>query len=95
MTTKHTPTPWYCIDGDIFHKMDRIGTTEHFTNSKAEDFANAKIMAAAPDLLEALQLVMSWIDNWSPNFSDDEEWIADESKIKATITKALGVKNDN
>jgi transposase-like protein len=50
------------------------------------------LIAAAPDLLEALNRVMSWIDNWSPEFTNDEEWPQDRDAARAAIAKATGEK---
>jgi hypothetical protein len=63
--TKHTPGPWH-VDGD----MIRNNPDQHYSHSKwlvrliprdegversqQEDDANARLIAAAPDLLEAL-----------------------------------------
>lgn len=41
-------------------------------------------------LKEALREVMSWINNWDPEFTDDPEW--EETEIKAR--SALGDYND-
>lgn len=40
------------------------------------------------ELIEALQKVMSWVDNWSPEFTQDQEWIDDEPRIRSVIAKA-------
>ena len=33
----------------------------------------------------ALQEVMDWVENWSPNFTEDEEWPETESLVKAAF----------
>jgi hypothetical protein len=40
------------------------------------------------ELLEALKQTMSWIDNWSPEFTYDPDWSIDEDKAQAAIAKA-------
>jgi len=40
------------------------------------------------ELLEALKQTMSWIDNWSPEFTYDPVWSIDEDKARAAIAKA-------
>lgn len=40
------------------------------------------------ELLAALKLVMSWVENWSPEFTQDDEWAIDASRISAAIAKA-------
>ncbi len=32
-------------------------------------------------LHEALAKVIDWIDNWSPNFTEDDAWPATEQKV--------------
>jgi hypothetical protein len=39
------------------------------------------------ELLAALKRVMSWVDNWSPNFTEDEEWPADRDSATAVIAR--------
>lgn len=39
------------------------------------------------ELLAALELCLSWIDNWSPSFTDDPEWEQDRESIDAAINK--------
>ena len=34
---------------------------------------------------DALVRVMTWIDNWSPDFTEDDEWCEDDVKIRNTI----------
>ncbi len=43
---------------------------------------------AAPELLEALTRVMLWIDNWSPEFTNDADWPIDRDAARAAISKA-------
>lgn len=47
-----------------------------------------RLMAASPDLLEALKEVMAWIANWSPDFTYDPDWPADRDRAEAAIAKA-------
>lgn len=53
--------------------------------------ANARLIAASPDLYEALDEVMQWIKNWDPNFSEDDEWFYEtRPKVEAALAKAKG-----
>lgn len=51
-----------------------------------------RIKEAGPELLTALENVMSWIANWEPNFVEDAEWKEDEAKILAAIKLARGAQ---
>ena len=44
----------------------------------------------ADELRALLKEVMGWIDNWDPNFIDDDEWPETKAKIKAAVNKARG-----
>lgn len=43
---------------------------------------------AATEVVEALKEVMEWIDNWSPPFTDDDEWPATQAKVFAALRSA-------
>jgi len=55
-----------------------------------EEIKNANMNDAAPALLEALEEVMEWIDNWGPNFVQDEEWGETRAQVLAAIAQAKG-----
>ena len=92
--SKHTPAPWFidsswgptdshpdwraivsCFD-DGCHRMSVSG---HIGE------ANARLIAAAPDLLEALELAVEVIEATGPAAYHDAE-----RQIRAAITKAKG-----
>lgn len=53
---KFTPGPWSIVfDTDISAHNETIATVAGFNTSKNEDKANANLIAAAPELLEALE----------------------------------------
>ena len=72
MTTMHTPGPWYIgsgtYEGRNIYSAEAVTDDEGFTYNPvvatAEDDgvvcwdANARLIAAAPDLLEALQVML-------------------------------------
>lgn len=51
--------------------------------------ADARLMAAAPDLLAGVQALFAWIDDRSPD-KKAAGWYAAENALKAAIAKATG-----
>lgn len=49
--------------------------------------ANARLIASAPDMYASLKQVMSWIDNWSPEFSNDPDWPTDRDAAREALAK--------
>ena len=89
---KGTPGPWAGKDVGIC-RQDRAGLQlgfimTHDENRVAECAANAHLIAAAPDLLEALQNATRVLEaGKNVKFPD---WIETIQKSKAAISKALG-----
>jgi hypothetical protein len=84
---KHTPGPWFLDDdGRIFDTPDRgqlvaeVATADPAEPPAEEDVANARLIAAAPDLLAALEKVVA--------ISDRKHDAWDEAR--AAIAKAEG-----
>ncbi len=104
MTTQHTPGPWFYRRGDEWshdvvthHGELPDGSTSCWTvasinkRREPEHVANARLIAAAPDLLEALKRVMPFIDCIAA--VTREEIIEYEAAMKmadAAIKKAIG-----
>lgn len=95
----HTPGPWtatesggllFVIDaGDYDHKADTgffVGTVTD--GGKEEHAANARLIAAAPDLLEALESLVS--SEWMVTHSWGGDRDAVMAKARAAIAKARG-----
>lgn len=67
MSTQHTPGPWVMFANSLGVGVTAKGSADvarcngfYEPNRKRdEEIANARLIAAAPDLLEALQYVMS------------------------------------
>lgn len=94
---KGTPAPWVNVGGwvDAEKRSDDLSgiicsiSAVAARNPEEINNANANLIAAAPELLEALQHVLSaWVDEDMADMTDAEE----ESLIKAraAISKALG-----
>jgi hypothetical protein len=76
MTTQnaqHTPGPWRVADGGVTHwyiyrDKDEIATTRHeFPNAEA----NARLIAAAPDLLAALEAAAPLLASYEQSNGDN------------------------
>jgi hypothetical protein len=109
MTTKHTPAPWRRADSDYYFNVllgkDGVIKLEKSlnTNQLLQNQANAKLIAAAPDLLEALQLIFKHYDRnngEAPHHchAHKAHWDLDDSpcevcsdweKARAAINKAI------
>ena len=85
MADKHTPGPWYYapaaksgywieIDDELIAKVVRNGDVE---------LANARLIATAPELLQALKQCYSDLSRYAPNSTGSIE-------ARAVITKAEG-----
>ena len=51
----HTPGPWIVRGGNVIESLSRINVAKAWMTDGEEECANARLIAAAPDLLEALQ----------------------------------------
>lgn len=86
-TAKHTPGPWerltfsnHELQADF--AMVKIGERVHMVGYSGGDWANARLIAAAPELLEALEMVMR-----RGRIDDSEEAM---NQVAAAIAKAKG-----
>lgn len=85
---KHTPGPWKIDENKdlplavIIDDDDGMGIAE-IGEYTEENIANANLIAAAPDMLSALEVVMDTLLN-----TKESGWITD--KVKNAIKKAKG-----
>jgi hypothetical protein len=94
--TKHTPGPWSILDerrGFIVTACDDcydVATVRNIGNR--DNAANARLIAAAPDMLAALQTIKQLNDDAAPFGGEiyrdrvDRAWDA----VRAAIAKATG-----
>ena len=88
----YTPGPWFASeDGEVYSKSSYTSVAMVLMNESGPD--NARLIAAAPDLLEALKLFVSeyveLVESGDAGFWDAES----EEKVKkarAAIAKAEG-----
>ena len=99
--TKHTPGPWQAmLSGNVVYEWTPPGgrsisckivarTTNHNAAPDTEEAANARLIAAAPELLEALKLAEERIVELSAwaKIEAEGQTIAE---IRAAIAKAEG-----
>jgi hypothetical protein len=92
MTTfKHTPGPWELSNGARVYAAGKAGpllaTIAYLPKAPGQEMANARLMAAAPELLDALHLLTISCEN-----SDDSALSAPTEhawrKAMAAIAKA-------
>jgi hypothetical protein len=88
--SKHTPGPWFhktdfgqvgsveTADGDVIAQAQSLGPLDHERRN-----ANARLIAAAPDLLAALKLVLEDAREFFPTVSAQAITAAEAAIAKA------------
>lgn len=112
MSARHTPSPWHvgnsvngnmCIWGDLKHRQDGyfeccVCAVSPVSKITKIDDANARLIAAAPELLEALEAQES-AEKWILDNDQNEPFYDETVRLKldyaadlrrAAITKAKG-----
>lgn len=110
MTTKHTPGPWstHLVDDTVViiprrPLPQKFSTLGHSEVADEEDFANAHLIAAAPELYQALDDLLTDIIIAQGNMRDaakrDNRWEGCAEEIqpridaaRAAIAKARGAQ---
>jgi hypothetical protein len=95
--TKHTPGPWHIHDTEPFTVCgpdgDSVAGADAFKRSMEENGANARLIAAAPELLMALIWLVDLKakkDAAGKNSEYEEEKILAWAGARAAILKAVG-----
>lgn len=99
---KGTPGPWYCEsnsraigplirddDDQCFHMMEHVAYVEYQLNEDIQH-SNARLIAATPELLEALQMALEWIDAVPSNTLLPAMPGFDRDEVNSIIAKATG-----
>jgi len=73
--TQHTPGPWKIVKKGVFNirfvGADGFGIADT-TEVDEREKANARLIAAAPDMLEALKYIVAWKPkDWNPETARD------------------------
>ena len=88
MTEKHTPGPWRVVGSEVwgcrFRLADGRGTYDEKDRRRRN--ANAQLIAAAPELLEAAKLALEVLEGMSEN----ADIISAKLALGPTIEKAEG-----
>jgi hypothetical protein len=89
---RHTPGAWY-VSGNYVQSVKRdtdgyICEPEGLTKEEAQ--ANAALIAAAPELLEALKLAEELLSGWMEEHGVNADKDANVEIIRQTISKAEG-----
>ena len=84
----HTPGPWEVVNSEI-HSADEVIAEVYILDGFRADEANARLIAAAPDLLEACLTVVNGYE------TDGMEGMGNRDEVfykfcKAAIAKAKG-----
>ena len=87
--TQHSPSPWRVIDGAVYIKNARIVQQNAEFGGQPTDVrnANARLIAAAPELLEALKILRTQFGDYRDGDGAAKLHacnIADEAIAKAT-----------
>lgn len=88
MTTKHTPGPWVVDDdGDVCaDDLERLVATvdwRHVSLRNGEAIANARLIAAAPDLLAALDAAHGYLVMMGTDHADHIRSVCRSAMAKA------------
>ena len=100
METKHTPGPWksegYGIWSSVGGENRRVACTEYDrgegpykVKTEQEAVSNARLIAAAPDLLAALIELLDQAGEVYPHF-ESERGQANIAQARAAISRATG-----
>ena len=86
MSETHTPLPWE-DNGDGWIAGGPTGAWVGCLDHPLDASRAVKAVNAHDELVEALKEVMDWIDNWDPNFTQDDEWPDTAALVKAILAK--------
>ena len=91
--SKHTPGPWTTyvntIDDVVIRKINSAGY-ESCVIARHVHCTNARLIAAAPELLQALQGMLSLDEDHHQRGACDEDVCAEVQAARAAIAKATG-----
>ena len=88
---KHTPGPWLADGASVYEERDDFSVICNFWSSSLPEWeANARLIAAAPDLLEALEQLVIEYDDVELADAEPSSLTAAFNAARAAIAKAKG-----
>jgi len=95
--SKHTPGPWTACDNNgysiwritapKYRAESASRTVAEVVGDSAETEANARLIVAAPEMLEALRMFLAYNDQGAPlHFDTDTMW----AKARSVVAKIEG-----
>lgn len=94
MASRFTPGPWVLrpqgSEIEVKHGIYTIGMVHNYNSPQEANEANARLIAAAPELLEALQDALAWIDAVPKDIQLPTMPGFDRDNVDGIIHKALG-----
>jgi len=96
---KGTPGPWLIDANDVGSRWnvdaengESVALSHQVSNDKEwmKRDANTRLIAAAPELLEALQWAMARIGSYTQRTRSNQDYCDQVDKANAAIAKALG-----
>lgn len=91
--SKHTPGPWVCTPTSHHahdYRLEIPGGQMPFTRGEGVEYANAKLISAAPDLLDALEVLAGHVAHYAAMPHAHSEAYKDLANAHAAIRKATG-----
>ena len=94
--SKYTPGPWKRQDWAVLCKNDTVVCNVlpwDTSGCREEDHTNAHLIAAAPELYEALEAVVAWAGQVAGDCEDDTQAYLEEESIRRAehaLAKARG-----
>jgi len=91
---KHTKGPWKCNPLDRAHNFKILPKEYETPVSTDEALANARLIAAAPDLYVQLKVAQKWIEfakeHCGLSTKAGGDWHIDQDNIRKALAKAEG-----
>ena len=90
MKTTHTAGNWHAHDGQIYPEQTgkTLALIPYFDKGNEEMQANARIIAAAPDMMEALNETLTALKAIAADYPEDTYWNEVIQKAEEAIQKA-------